>query len=410
MRAGFAMTDDNPQQLLLRPTLFVHRLPKRVFYGGLTLAACLLGCIVYFVIDETPRGKTDETANQLAQQPDTKPVIRKDDGKGGRARESKEPEPLAGPVEVVPENVPPPRKPMDPVLREELMQLRKFKAEMARQALQAPLNVQVSSQRQRPNVMPSSFAQSGEIDSERQRTSDAARSQPGEYDPAAQKDKEDFERRSRTDGQWMLNAVRSPGSQYELKSGTILPGIMVSGINSDLPGTLLAQVSQHVYDTATGRHLLIPQGSRLYGRYDSRVIMGQERVLVAWNRVILPDGSSFDLGSMPGVDQGGYAGFNDSANNHYLRLFGSALIMSMITGGMAYSVDALSDKSNSTNSNPSVQDEMGSALASTMGQSSMNLLNRNMNIAPTLEIRPGYRFNLIVVKDIVFDAPYMPWR
>ncbi|MDR2744401.1 MAG: conjugal transfer protein TrbI [Desulfovibrio sp.] len=408
------MSDSNPQQLSLRPTLSVRRLPKKVLYGVATLLMGLFCSIAYFVSQDAPDRNKSDTAHQLAQ-PDTKPVIHKGEEKGGKARESKGPEsPLAGTTEKLPETVPPPpRKSIDPVLREELMQLRKYKAEMARQALQAPLNVQVSSQQQRPQVMPSSYAQQqgGETETDSRRAAEVTRPQASEYDPAAQKDKEDFERRSRTDGQWILNAVRSPGARYELKSGTILPGIMISGINSDLPGTLIAQVSQHVYDTATGRHLLIPQGSRLYGRYDSRVIMGQERVLVGWNRVILPDGSSLDLGSMPGVDQGGYAGFNDSVNNHYMRLFGSALIMSMITGGMAYSVDALSDRNNSgTNSNPSVQDEMGSALATTMGQSSMNMLNRNMNISPTLEIRPGYRFNLIVVKDITFDAPYRPWR
>ncbi|MDR2055455.1 MAG: conjugal transfer protein TrbI [Desulfovibrio sp.] len=406
------MSDGNPQRLSLRPSLFVSRLPKKVLYGVIALVGGLLCCIVYFIVNEDSRRKPGETGQQLVQQPDTKPVIHKGDEKGGKARENREPElPLAGNPETLPETPPPPRKTIDPVLREELMQLRKYKAEMARQALQAPLNVQVSSQQQRPQVMPSSFApRQGESETESRRASEVTRPQTGEYDPAAQKDKEDFERRSRSDGQWALNSIRDAGGQYELKSGAVLPGIMISGINSDLPGTLIAQVSQHVYDSATGWHLLIPQGSRLFGRYDSRVIMGQERVLVAWNRVILPDGSSLDLGGMPGVDQGGYAGFNDSVNNHCMRLFGSALIMSMITGGMAYSVDALSDRNSSTNSNPSVQDEMGSALATTMGQSSMNLLNRNMNISPTLEIRPGYRFNLIVVKDITFDAPYRPWR
>jgi type IV secretion system protein VirB10 len=304
--------------------------------------------------------------------------------------------------------------PVDPRLREEIVQLRKRKVDMAIQALQAPLNVQVP--------LPRSSSPESAQNTRRERLDgrdDGVEDRPerrfgsvgSEYDPAAQKDKEDFARRSGADGQWTLNASRSPGARYELKSGTILPGIMISGINSDLPGTLLAQVSQNVFDTASGRHLLIPQGSRLFGRYDSRVIMGQERVLIAWNRVILPDGSTLDLGSMPGADQEGYAGFTDSVDNHYMRLFGSAVIMSMITGGMAYSVDSFGNNSNNNNNNtPSVQDEMGSALAATMGQASVSLLNKNMNISPTLEIRPGYRFNLIVVKDISFDAPYKPWK
>ena len=115
---------------------------------------------------------------------------------------------------------------------------------------------------------------------------------------------------------------------------------MLSGVNSELPGNLIAQVSQNIYDSARGRNLLIPQGSKLHGVYDSRVIYGQERVLIAWNRIIFPDGSAFTLGAMPGADMAGYAGFNDDVNNHYLRIFGSAMLMSGIMGDTAYAMDS----------------------------------------------------------------------
>ena len=92
------------------------------------------------------------------------------------------------------------------------------------------------------------------------------------------------------------------GCLLEIKTGTVIPAVLISGINSDLPGVLIAQVSQNVYNTANGRHLLIPQGAKLYGVYDSRVVYGQERTLVAWNRIIFPDGSSVTLGAMPGAD------------------------------------------------------------------------------------------------------------
>jgi len=153
---------------------------------------------------------------------------------------------------------------------------------------------------------------------------------------------------------------------------------MVTGINSDLPGNIIAQVSQNVWDTATGRQLLIPQCSKLFGVYDSRVVYGQERVLVAWNRLVFPDGSAFTLGAMPGADMSGFAGYTDEVNNHYLRIFGSAVLMSLISGGMAYTMDTLSGNTNNTgmNSTPTMQQEMGSALTAQLGQALRNCSRR----------------------------------
>jgi type IV secretion system protein VirB10 len=154
----------------------------------------------------------------------------------------------------------------------------------------------------------------------------------------------------------------------------------------------------------------VPQGAKLFGVYDSRVIYGQERVLVAWNRVVFPDGSAVTLGAMPGSDMAGYAGYTDKVDNHYFRIFGSAILMSMISGGMAYTMDSLGSSSESMSQTPTLQDEMGSALAAQLGQTTLQLLQRNLNIKPTLEIRPGYQFNVIVTKDLVFERPYRPQR
>ena len=234
---------------------------------------------------------------------------------------------------------------------------------------------------------------------------DASALRENGYDPAADKDKEAFfERFAARDSAWILPHSRTAGQALELKTGAVIPGVMVTGINSDLPGSIIAQVSQNVFDTATGQHLLIPRGARLYGVYDSRVVYGQERVLVAWNRLIFPDGSAVTLGAMPGADMAGFAGYADKVDNHYARVFGSAAIMSLITGGMAYTMDSLGGDGSSEN--PTLQDEMGSALAAQMGQTSLQLLQKNLNIKPTLEIRPGYRFNLVVTKDLVFQEPY----
>ena len=225
------------------------------------------------------------------------------------------------------------------------------------------------------------------------------------YDPAADKDKEAFFSRAERDSSWILPHTRTAGQPLELKTGTVIPSVMVTGINSDLPGNIIAQVSQNVFDTATGRNLLVPQGAKLFGVYDSRVIYGQERVLVAWNRLVFPDGSAVTLGAMPGSDMAGNAGYTDKVNNHYLRIFGSAILMSMITGSMSYSMDSL-DNSGGDSDNPTLQNEMGAALASQLGQATLQLLQKNLNIKPTLEIRPGYQFNVIVTKDVVFERPY----
>ncbi len=220
----------------------------------------------------------------------------------------------------------------------------------------------------------------------------------------ADRDKEQFFSRSGQD-EWRSPYTREPGHPFEIKTGTVIPGIMISGINSDLPGSLIAQVSQNVYDTATGHHLLIPQGCKLYGVYDSRVVYGQSRVLVAWNRLNFTDGSAVTLGAMPGTDISGYAGYEDQVNNHYLRIFGSSLLMSLITGGTSYAMDNVSNSSDNSDGT-SVQDAMAAALAAQMGQATLSLLQKNLNIKPTLEIRPGYQFNVIVTKDVVFQEPY----
>jgi type IV secretory pathway VirB10-like protein len=147
---------------------------------------------------------------------------------------------------------------------------------------------------------------------------------------------------------WISNPTTNPSnvlvhrreatlSPYEVKAGTIIPGVMISGINSDLPGMIIAQVRENVYDSATGRHLLIPQAARLIGTYDNGVSMGQSRVLVGWNRIIYPDGSSLDLGKMPGADAGGQAGFEDRVNNHYWKVFGNALLLSIFSAGIQLS-------------------------------------------------------------------------
>ncbi len=214
-----------------------------------------------------------------------------------------------------------------------------------------------------------------------------------------------------TPGLWQSPYQRTAGHPFEVKTGGIIPAVLLTGINSDLPGQITAQVSQNIYDTATGYNLLIPQGTRLLGQYQSGIIMGQERLLVAWNRLIFPDGSSMTLDAFPGTDQAGYSGLSDKTDNHYFRIYANAILMALITGGTAYAVDKANEDSNSgEDDNITVQSELSTALATQLGQTSMELLRRNMSVSPTLEIRPGYRFNVVIVKDLVFANGYEGWR
>jgi type IV secretion system protein TrbI len=227
-------------------------------------------------------------------------------------------------------------------------------------------------------------------------------------DESAQRGKGDYRQFDKfKDGdRWLLGeSIQAPRSHYELRAGFMIPGIMLTGVNSELPGQIIGQVSQDVYDTATGKYKLIPQGTRLVGVYDSKVQYGQSRVLIAWQRLVFPDGKAMDIGSMPGSDSAGYSGFKDKVNNHYVRIFGSALLLSGIVAGV-----------NTSQTNPG-NDPFGSstntilsqAIAQEVGQTASNLLNKNINISPTIEIRPGYRFNVMVVKDLDFDKPYQPF-
>lgn len=292
--------------------------------------------------------------------------------------------------------------PAEEAKRRELEEIRRMKMQMSQAALMSKMGVVKNSS---PAVIATG---GGNVTGGAGRSNSSYENLGGDYDVAADIDKEGFFQRADTtykDG-WVSPYTVEKGRTYEVKTGTVVPGTLISGINSDLPGNIIAQVSQNVYDTATGRYLLIPQGAKLFGVYDSRVAYGQSRVLVAWNRIIFPDGSSVTLGSMPGADIAGFSGFEDEVNNHYLRIFGSAALMSIITGGMSYAVDEVSNSNNNNNNSTSVQDEMAAALANQMGQTTLTLLQKNLSIAPTLEIRQGFQFNIVITKDVVFPNTY----
>jgi len=199
------------------------------------------------------------------------------------------------------------------------------------------------------------------------------------------------------------SATRAPAlSKYEIKSGWDIPATLESDVNTDLPGEVKAIVRENVYDTATGQYLLIPQGSRLVGQYDNRVSYGQSRAVVVWTRLIFPDGSSVDLDGMVGHDASGAAGFHDQVDNHFVRLVSTALMLSAFTAGVEMSQPQTSSASGVLS--PSA--EATQALGQQFGQLGMEVTRKNLNIQPTVKIRPGYRFNVRVNRDIAFTEPY----
>ena len=220
-----------------------------------------------------------------------------------------------------------------------------------------------------------------------------------------QSEKKVFVQTSQSSQNNVLNSsLEGPITPYELQAGSLIPAILMTGINSDLPGQITAQVRSTVYDSISGNSVVIPQGAKLTGLYDSQIAYGQERVLVVWKRIIFPNGKSIDLEGMPGVDLSGYAGFKDRVNNHYAKLAGSVLLMSVLGAGAQLSQPQNNDSN--VNANPSVSQTIAQSMGTNVVNTAAMLTNKNMNIQPTLEIQPGYEFNVSVTKDMVFPAPY----
>jgi type IV secretion system protein VirB10 len=196
-------------------------------------------------------------------------------------------------------------------------------------------------------------------------------------------------------------ALQAPASPYTVMAGTIIPAALVTGINSDLPGQVIATVTESVYDTAIGRYLLIPQGSRLIGRYDSQVAFGQRRVLLVWTRLILPDTSSIALDRLPGIDPEGYAGLEDGVDWHWGRIL-EGVVLSTLLG-----VSAEEAVGNTGDSNGSVVLAVRNSAQDSVNQVGQEITRRNLGVQPTLTVRPGFPMRVMVNKDLVL-RPYQP--
>lgn len=185
-------------------------------------------------------------------------------------------------------------------------------------------------------------------------------------------------------------------SPYSLLSGTVISASLITGINSDLPGQALAQVTENIYDTVTGNYLLIPQGSKLIGRYDSEISHGQQRVLVVWERILRPDGSSVQIDNLSGTDKAGYAGLRDNVDWHTGKLLKGIGLATLLGVGteLAYG-----------GAEGSLAEAIRDSSQSNINQAGQKIIDQNLNIPHTITIRPGWPVRVIVGKDIILK-PY----
>ena len=192
--------------------------------------------------------------------------------------------------------------------------------------------------------------------------------------------------------------LRTPISPYQVMAGTVIPASLVTGLNSDLPGQVIAQVTENVYDTPTGKHLLLPQGTRLLGRYDSDIDNGQSRALVVWNRLIRPDGSSLVIENLPGVDLSGHAGLRDKVDRHTGSLFKAAILSSVLSIASELG----------THEEDKLADAIRSGGQRTINQTGQRVVARAISRKPTLRVRPGWRLGVIVNRDLVLSPYNLP--
>jgi type IV secretion system protein VirB10 len=215
--------------------------------------------------------------------------------------------------------------------------------------------------------------------------------------PSAAEQREAFLNRQPDQRIYLQNGLQRPFSDYEVKAGTIIPAALITGLNSDLPGEIIGQVTEHVYDTATGQHLLIPQGARIFGRYNSQVGYAQDRVQVVWDRLIMPNGNSVQLEAMVGTDKAGFAGLTDQVDHHLGRLFGAVILSSIISSGANLATDGGGDNG--------FTDSLGNAAAQQAVTIGSKLVDRQLDVQPTITVRPGFKLNILVNKDMILE-PY----
>jgi type IV secretion system protein TrbI len=189
--------------------------------------------------------------------------------------------------------------------------------------------------------------------------------------------------------------LENPVSRYVVQAGSVIPAALITGMRSDLPGQVTAQVTENVYDSPTGSYLLIPQGSRLIGTYDSQVAFGQDRLLLVWTRLMLPNGRSIVLERQPGADPQGFIGLEDEVDQHWGRLAMGAVLSTVI---------GIGSQAGSNQNDSAIATALRQGSSNSLSQSGQQITQRNLNIQPTLTIRPGFPVRVIINRDLVLAA------
>ncbi|MER8447619.1 TrbI/VirB10 family protein [Mesorhizobium sp. M1066] len=219
---------------------------------------------------------------------------------------------------------------------------------------------------------------------------------PAEGDQNNQQRKLDFIDQRNTSGIYNPHARQTPASPYQIMAGSVIAASLITGINSDLPGLVVAQVTENVRDSVTGSTLLIPQGSRLIGTYDSVVAFGQRRALLVWQRIVMPDGSSIEIDNLPVTDAAGYAGLEDKVDFHTWQLIKSVAVATLLGVGTE-----LSFGENESDLVKAIRE----STQQNVSQAGQRITEKNLNIQPTITVRPGWPLRVIVHKDLVL-RPY----
>jgi type IV secretion system protein TrbI len=193
--------------------------------------------------------------------------------------------------------------------------------------------------------------------------------------------------------------LQQPRSPYQLMAGSVISAALMTGLNSDLPGPVIAQVTEDIYDTVSGRSLLVPQGTRLIGKYDSHIAYGQERLLLIWTRLVMPDGSSIVLDNLPASDTQGYAGLEDGVDYHTWRLLKGVALSSLLGISSELAAD------NGTQSNNRIVIGLRDSVNNTANEAGQRTVSKDLAVQPTLTVRPGYPVRVIVNRDLVL-RPY----
>lgn len=190
--------------------------------------------------------------------------------------------------------------------------------------------------------------------------------------------------------------VQPPASRCVLQAGAVIPASLITGLRSDLPGQVTAQVTEDVYDSPTGRILLVPQGARLVGQYDAQIAFGQSRALLVWNRLLMPNGKSIVLERQPGADTEGYAGLEDEVDNHWGMLFKAAILSTLLSVG---------SEAGTSNSENNLVQSIRQGASQSFSQTGEQIVGRSLNVQPTITIRPGFPVRVLVTHDLVLE-PY----